>query len=112
MIGFNPACFLATYGIHESGTMPPCDGTLVRCHLLPRNLLERESTSRRFDAQRAIGDRRSWVMGCGGLHGNGGHHGMLDHSKRLVVPFDALPASLLRLAEELGLDWWLERTYP
>jgi hypothetical protein len=59
-----------------------------------------------------VWDRGAWVWACGGLgFGNGGHHGMLDHSRTLRVPLEALPSATIELAVELGLDWWLDREY-
>ena len=82
-----------------------CSGRLVRVHLLPKQLLRREG----HDV--LIPDPRTWVWGCGGPMGNGGHHGMLDQSRTLRVPRGALPEELEALAGELGLTWWLEREY-
>lgn len=93
------ACYLAPFSDR------PCDGQLVRCHLLPKQLLKREGH------RAAAADERSWVWGCGGPMGNGGHHGMLDHSRTLRVPLAALPTGTVELAAELGLTWWLEREY-
>jgi len=36
---------------------------------------------------------------------------MLDHSRTLKVPREALPAGLVEFADELGIGWWLEREY-
>lgn len=43
--------------------------------------------------------------------GNAGHHGALDVSRTLRVPFDALPQGLIEMASELDLLWWVEREY-
>ena len=83
--------------------MPPCDGRLVCCHLIPRQMLKRL----KHDEM----DRRSWVWGCGGLTGIAGHHGMFDSSRRLRVPRSSIPASTEELALELGILWWLDRVY-
>jgi hypothetical protein len=83
----------------------PCDGQLVRCHLIPRQLLAREG----HDA--LIEDRRTWVPGCGGPTGIGGHHGELDTSRKLRIPLWRIPTETLLLLEEIGLGWWLEREY-
>ena len=83
----------------------PCDGRLIRAHLIPRQLLKREGYASLVD------DPRTWVPACGGPTGCSGHHGMLDTARTLRVPFSALPAGLHDLAAELGLSWWLERTY-
>lgn len=105
-------CWLALNAVPERGVMPPCQGRLVRVHLIPRQLLERELGRGGAAARRAIADERSWVWGCGGPMGNAGHHGMLDAGHRpLRVPRLSLPAGLEELADELGLGWWLEREY-
>jgi hypothetical protein len=83
----------------------PCDGRLVRCHLISRQQL------RRAGYPELVEDPRTWVPGCGGPTGIGGHHGQLDFSRTLRVPLFALPTATLLLAEEIGLDWWLEREY-
>jgi hypothetical protein len=98
----------------------PCDGRLVRCHLLPQQLINRTVKSANPGVHKkalidllavAIRDPRGWVWGCGGLHGNAGHHGMLDQSRTLRVPYEALPPELLEFASELGVTWWLDREY-
>ena len=97
-------CYLALFGVMENGDpMPKCDGPLVRVHLIPKQLIKREGGK--------VWDRRAWVWGCGGIAGNGGHHGMLDHSRTLRLPREALPVKIEQFALELGLLWWLERTY-
>lgn len=94
-------CFLARFSDR------PCDGRLIKAHLLPRQLLKREGGAA------AIADPRSYVMACGGPMGNGGHHGMLDQRgcRPLRVPRYALPPGVAELADELGLSWWLDREY-
>src|SRR5262249_1038429 len=73
--------------------MPACDGQLVRCHLIPKLMLKR------------IGhdpwDRRSYVWACDGPSGSGGHHGMLDYSRRLGLPRSAIPSQTEELALEI-----------
>lgn len=91
-------CWLAQF------SEKPCDGRLRRCHLIPKQVIKRE-------AQLSVWDARSWVWGCGGPTGVGGHHGMLDSSRTLRIPRDRLPAGLEEFAAELGLSWWLDRTY-
>jgi hypothetical protein len=103
--GLNPACFLAAHGVHEGGLMPACDGRLVRCHLIPKQLLKREG----HGALRR--DERTWVLGCGGPMGNAGHHGMFDTPRMIRLPRAAIPPALEALAAELGLSWWLDREY-
>jgi hypothetical protein len=86
----------------------PCDGGLVRCHLIRRQVLDRE-----LNASRAvIDDPRGWVWGCGGPMGLSGHHGQLDTARTLRVPRDRLPAAFVEFLKELGLGWWGEREYP
>jgi hypothetical protein len=86
----------------------PCDGRLVRVHLIPRQLLKRELNA----APKVQTDPRGWVWGCGGPMGVSGHHGMLDSSRTLKVPRHRLPAEFVEWCEELGLGWFLEREYP
>jgi hypothetical protein len=81
----------------------PCDGWLVRAHLIPKQLLKREHVD--------PWDPRAWVPVCGGPTGIGGHHGQLDHSRTLRIPRDALPVMVEEFAAEHGLTWWLEREY-
>lgn len=109
-IYWNVGCYLSRLGVHESGEMPNCDGALIRAHLLPRQLLMRELRDTQA-ALKAIDDPRSWVPACGGPTGCSGHHGMFDTSRTLRLPFGALPAGTVELAEELGLSWWLSREY-
>ena len=59
----------------------------------------------------AVNDPRSWVPACGGLNGSSGHHGAMDVARSLRLPFAALPVGTLELADELGLSWWIERSY-
>jgi hypothetical protein len=84
----------------------PCDGRLVKAHLIPRQLLKREGRADLID------DPRTWVPGCGGITGCSGHHGMLDYSRTLRIPRSLLPAAVEEVAEEAGLGWWIDRTYP
>lgn len=122
-----PVCFFK--GWPGAG---PCDGALIRAHLIPRQLLKREFPHGVFfDDERWVKaarcddryevphrplealcrDPRGWVPCCGGPMGPGGHHGMLDVSRTLRVPRGRLPAGLEEFAAELGLSWWLDRTY-
>jgi hypothetical protein len=116
----------------------PCDGALIRAHLVPRQLLKREFPEgvAMFDGEwisvrelrrrvtpegRAnyrtrtlrdlCDDERSWVPCCGGPLGPGGHHGQLDQSRHLRIPRADLPADVEEFAAELGLTWWIEREY-
>lgn len=116
----------------------PCDGRLVRCHLLTRQVIRREWKSLMHgDAlmhafrERARGrgdlpgrmrdiidDPRTWVWGCGGAMGPGGHHGMFKPDGQLPVPRERLPVGLEEIVAELdGLlgrepfGVFLDRTY-
>lgn len=111
----------------------PCDGALIRAHLIPRQLLRREfphgvlledgawRKATRYEDRYELphrnttdlcNDVRSWVPCCGGPQGNAGHHGQLDHSRVLRIARDELPAAVEEFAAELGLTWFIERTYP
>lgn len=90
-------CFLAAFSDR------PCDGRLIRAHLIPKQLLKRHGVD--------PWDERSWVPACGGLTGCSGHHGALDVARTLRVPREALPACIEELAADAGLGWWLDRTY-
>lgn len=92
-------CFLAAF------SDKPCEGRLIRAHLIPRQLLKREGLAAFVD------DHRGYVYACGGAMGNSGHHGALDCARTLRVPRCALPAAVEEMAEELGLEWWLDREY-
>lgn len=83
----------------------PCDGVLRKCHLIPKQKIKREV------GKAAMWDERVWVWGCGGPTGIGGHHGMLDYSRKLRVPRDRLPEAVEAFAEQHGLGWWLDREY-
>jgi hypothetical protein len=120
----------------------PCDGALVRCHLVAQQLLKREFPHGAWRLQhdgfdgwvnylplaaqgepehelrwphlplrKILDDPRCWVWGCGGPTGVGGHHGRLDYSRTLRVPRSRLPAAVEAFCEQLGLSWWLSRTY-
>ncbi len=106
------SCWLAAHGVSANDRpLPPCNGRLVRCHLLPRSLLRREFAHLGLDVQALVADPRSWVWGCGGIVGNAGCHGALDCSRTLRIPREALPPGLLDFAAELGLLWWIDREY-
>lgn len=98
----HPDCFLGVHGFMRHPK--PCTGRLVRCHLIPKQVIKR------VDPQ-AVWDPRSFVPGCGGLTGVGGHHGELDLSRSLRLSRDVLPEGLEEFAAELGLGWWLAREY-
>jgi hypothetical protein len=105
----------------------PCDGRLVRCHLLTKQLLARtfpqgavyvagywRAAPRYSDPDRSLvsllDDPRVWVPGCGGVSGIGGHHGQYDHLQKRIGRSE-LPAGVEEFAKEFGLQWWLERRY-
>jgi hypothetical protein len=37
---------------------------------------------------------------------------MLDHSRKLRIPRDKLPPEFIEFCDELGLGWYVDRTYP
>jgi len=97
----------------------PCDGRLVKAHLIPAQRIRRELTvDRSIPTVRQDGDRitsivwdpRVWVPACGGPTGIGGHHGMFD-GRKLRVPRAALPEGVEAYAAEYGLTWSLDRDY-
>lgn len=128
----DPTCWLAQF------TDTPCDGALVRCHLLQRQWLRQEypegavwlqgrstalswyvwerelrhvATSEpveRMSLRQLERDPRLWVKGCGGIAGNGGHHGAFD-GYRLLVPRGKVPWEAVRFIVALGLDARWER---
>jgi hypothetical protein len=108
---YTPGCWFARNVIGCG----PCDGQLVRAHLIPQQVLKRETKEARRDLclllDEVLSDPRSWVPCCGGPTGIGGHHGMLDHSRTLRIPRAVLPKGLEAFAAELGLEWWLDREY-
>lgn len=102
-------CWLEEHGVHERGEMPPCEGRLIRAHLLRQQVIVknvRGCTSR----SPLLWDERLWVWACGGRTGIGGHHGMFD-GKAIKVARVKLPPELEEIALELELDWWLDKTY-
>ena len=122
------ACFFA--GRADAG---PCQGQLVRGHLLPRALLKREyrygallengrwrplgrtegmSTLGYRSLEELIDDERSWVPMCGGIMGDGAHHGAFDQARKLRIAREDLPAEFIEYANELGLGWFVLRSYP
>lgn len=103
-------CYLAQHGEMERGDpMPSCQGQLIKAHLIPRQVLTREMPG--DQAQFAIEDGVTWRPACGGLMGVSGHHGLFDSSRRLRLPPEAIPSSLIGFAREHGLLWWLIREY-
>jgi len=87
----------------------PCEGRIIRAHLVDRQLLKRERLAHLID------DPRTWVPACGGMTGLGGHHGaadpMLSARRELVVPRWAIPEELELLMSAVGLSWWLAARY-
>lgn len=95
----------------------PCDGRLVRAHLIPRQRIARELFTRfreqdmtRPDAAQKAFDLAwsddVWVPMCGGPTGVGGHHGLFD-SRRISIARAALPEKVERFAETWSLEWSL-----
>ena len=117
-----PVCFFA--GRPGAG---PCDGALIRGHLIPKQVIRREVMSarrgagalgqwpvgvdQRAELSRILWDERAWVPMCGGLTGCSGHHGALDTARTLRIRRDELPAAVEEFAAEHGLEWWLGREY-
>jgi hypothetical protein len=94
--------------------MPPCEGRLVRCHLIARQELERHPVFAGLDviaAHNFVYDSRVWVWGCGGITGLSGHHGAFDYARSIRLPRLSLPEGLEQLAGELELEWYLDRVY-
>ena len=117
-----PRCFAAD--LPGAG---PCDGRLVRAHLIPQSMLKREWSASKMGRGTSVGnglaaqrwrkqemlvwDPRAWVWMCGGISGAAGHHGQLDFAKTLRIPRHRIPAGTEEMAVELGFGWWLDRTY-
>jgi hypothetical protein len=95
-----PRCFFAD---RDAG---PCDGRLIRAHLVKQQVLKREGHGRYCK------DPRSWVWCCGGPTGCGGHHGHMDRSLKVRIPRADLPTGFLAMMEEIGMSWYVERYYP
>jgi hypothetical protein len=100
-VDLNPGCWIAEHVVLPG----PCDGQLVKAHLIAKQTIKRE-------AQGAdLWDPRCWVPICGGITGSGGHHGALDYARTIRIPRDALPVAVDEFAAEHGLTWYLERNY-
>lgn len=96
-LGQYAECWLARF------TDTPCEGRLVRTHLLDKQVLKKAGID--------PWDERSWVLSCGGLgHGNEAHHGDLDSGK-LKVPRSELPKCVEELAAEIGAERRLYMRY-
>jgi hypothetical protein len=106
-------CFLAKHGVMENDEpMPPCDGLLVRVHLIPQQQIKAKLGSvDKFERFDIVWDPAVWVWACGGLTGIGGHHGLFDHSRRLRLSRDVIPQRTELFAEMLELVPWLDREY-
>lgn len=115
-----PSCWVAA-NLPGNG---PCDGHLIRAHLIPKQRIRRAlesdawrrgqrltATELRKVKAATLYDVRSWVWMCGGPTGVGGHHGMLDYARTLRIPRHVLPPELEEFAVEYGLEWSLERDY-
>jgi hypothetical protein len=130
----DPTCWLARF------SDAPCEGALVRCHLLDQQVLAKtypEGAVWLPDAPGAISARALrrlhvvyddtaremtlhelrlhpalWEAGCGGITGIGGHHGAFDHYK-LPVPRSAVSQRTLTFVHELGLSarWGRDRRF-
>lgn len=127
----NPRCWFAQ--LPDAG---PCAGVPVRCHLIPKAKIKQwfpkgavridgrwqptveaafipESPRERRTLRELQDDPRAWVPGCGGPTGIGGHHGLVDQTaiRPLSIARAQLPPEVEDYAAELGVTWWLERTY-
>lgn len=107
----------------------PCDGALVKCHLVTKQELKNRWRSihhgtaldhgRREAAVRDLpstllklyADARTWVWGCGGPIGNGGHHAQFKPDGPRLIDRHRLPEGVEEIARLLQLEWWLDRTY-
>lgn len=99
-------CFLAGFAT------TPCEGRLIRAHLVPKQLIRRECGSLSPKGWRFIADDpRCWVWACGGITGCSAHHGAFDVARTIRIPRSGLPPELELFAAEFGLLWWLTRTY-
>jgi hypothetical protein len=104
-ITVHPDCYLVMHGVMVPH-MTPCEGRLIKVHLIAQQTLKREGLRQFLD------DPAVWVWGCGGIMGITGHHGHLDSSKRLRIYREALPVATREFAVVHGLEWYLDRYYP
>jgi hypothetical protein len=90
----------------------PCDGALIRAHLIPKQLIDRELRARFGGTvpRAVLWDPRVWVPMCGGPTGVGGHHGRVD-GRQLAIPRRLLPPELEEFAREHRLEWRLDHDY-
>jgi hypothetical protein len=91
------SCFLARY------SNEPCEGSLIRAHLISRQTLKKEKLAK------YIHDEATWVWACGEL-GLRGHHGAFD-AYQLDLPRSAIPKRTEEFCAEHGLGWYLDRRY-
>lgn len=104
---FGSSCFLAAF------TDTPCAGRLIKAHLIPQQRIKREFPKGHngVSLTALLNDSRSYVLACGGIIGNSGHHGELDYSRKIRIPLDQIPDGTKTFAQELGLLVWLEHEY-
>jgi hypothetical protein len=93
--GVEAACWLKQFSTKEKA----CEGRMDHAHLIDKAVLKREGFSH------LCGDERTWVPACRW------HHTQFDRRLGVTVPREALPAELLKLVEEIGLMWWIDRRY-
>jgi hypothetical protein len=106
----------------------PCEGQrIVKCHLVTRQELRnlwrkfhhRAATDSREpwpwpefrSLQHLVDDPRTWVWGCGLSSAHPGHHGQFKPDGPKGIPLSLLPEGYTRLMAELGLWWYVERTF-
>lgn len=82
----------------------PCDGRMEKAHLVRQQTIKREIRGAE-DPKAILWDSRVLRPGCYR------HHTMLDQAKTLRIPREAIPVETEQYAAELGLTWWLDRTY-
>lgn len=141
MSDVEPRCFFADWAVIPATgePMPPCEGALVRGHLISKHRLLKAfrkgawkdgahwSPAPPFEAKTDVetlegwtkltleeiqDDPRCWVPMCGGPTGIGGHHGMLDNANHdLSIPRLWLPWEVEEFAIEFRLERELDRVY-
>ena len=97
-----PSCWLAQF------TFTPCGGRLQAAHLIPKQQIKRVlalQTIDDTDAYLMLWDARVTRPACVA------HHVALDAACTIRIPRTDIPAETEEYAGELGLGWWLERTY-
>lgn len=92
----NPSCWLAQFAPGVS-----CSGRLDPAHLIREQVIRREVSR----AKAIVWHPATWRPACRR------HHSMLDHSKKLRIPREAIPAETEAWAAEHGLTYWLDKTY-